>query len=209
MQLEDYHEIDPHEYMGVVLNTDAEAIPVALAREIVRVGSLELWEFQAFFNHDHPVSDPGLEDIALEVAIAELWAKTLRERFPETAFVVQKKPMQAMTWYQVTPNAPTKDDEEFRDFTASYRIQMPGPEVGTPEQRKAMLMEMMAARRSNARTGSTGACEKCGENSGYGEPRTSPIHRGVRLIDCLACGETLVHSTRTVRDHLEADDKNS
>jgi hypothetical protein len=45
---------NPQEYEGLIFNMSKEYIPIRLAQEVARVGSMELWQFQAFVHHEHP-----------------------------------------------------------------------------------------------------------------------------------------------------------
>jgi len=184
------------------MNQPEEQIPQSLAQETVRVGSLELWQYQAFVHHDHPVighEDGGIE---MEVEVAKFWAETLESRFPEMRFVVEVAPLEQITWYQVTRSSPTSDHEVFEEYTASFRFKIPRASATSDTENLAELVEKAyeMAKEQSGRTGALGRCERCGALDNFSSVSESPIHRGIRLIQCLSCGSDLVHSTRTIRN---------
>lgn len=193
---------DPHEYEGLVFNMPTDQIPIQLAREVARVGSMELWQFQAFVHHEHPSmgqQDPLIE----EPRLVDEWTDLLSTRFPHYQFVISVSPCDRMTWYQVTETSPTEDDAEFENYAPPISI--------TKDDLKALfeksggdLQKLREAqredfRRRTRRSGSTGACDHCGSEAGFTNPEAASNHRGVRIIKCLACRAELIHSTKTIR----------
>ncbi|MBS1724707.1 MAG: hypothetical protein JSS66_17335 [Armatimonadetes bacterium] len=200
-----------HSYCGLVFNMPAELIPERLASEIARVGHLSLWEYQHFTNHEHPTI--GEEDYAAELELAQGWATALQSAFPDKRFVVEISPFDRTTWYQPLGDAPIDDEEVWELY--SPPVCMSGAEM------KAGLLEVFSALKTGeggvgafteqqkanfkartARRGPEGVCEKCGSDQGFSEPTVERAHRGVRMMNCLACEARVVHSTRTIRDRI-------
>ncbi|MBI5707892.1 MAG: hypothetical protein HZC36_12985 [Armatimonadetes bacterium] len=198
-------DLDPHEYEGLVFNLPAKDIPIHIAREISRVGSMELWEYQHFVHHDHPFHDPD-DALAGEPVLAEQWANVLNARFPEFRFVVEVSPVDRITWYQATDTAPTEDDPEFSDYSPPVSFQVSEFVGMLKEAREAEdfvgalgRLNRESFRAQTSREGSAGNCEHCEASSGFTEAAISPQHRGMRVMACLSCGKQVVHSTRIIR----------
>lgn len=193
---------DPHEFEGVIFNLPKDKIAARLAREVNRVGTMELWEFQAFEHHEHP-SMCGKDALVEEPKLLDEWTKLLSTRFPARQFVIEIRPTYAMTWYQRTKNAPIKDDEDFELYMPPYEVSLSQLRDlfkdidGDPAELKSRHRRDFEQRTS--RKGAEGACEKCGTKDQFSEPFHAENHRGIRLMTCLNCNEELIHSFRTVR----------
>lgn len=194
---------NPQEYEGLIFNMPKESIPIRLAREVARVGSMELWQYQSFQHHEHPfMDDDSFND---ELQVVEDWKEMLSTRFPDYAFVIELRPTNRVTWYQATENAPKEDDVEFEDYSPPIRVDMSSlKELWSKLKDSKSSTEIAAEHRRSfmertPRNGSVGTCEECQSAEGFSEPFMLEGHRGVRMITCKACGKDLIHSTRTIR----------
>ena len=202
---------DPQEYEGLVFDMPAESIGRNLAIEVARVGSMELWEYQSFVNHDHPAMGPDANPVEIEPFYALVWRQALSDRFPSFSFVIETSPMDRMTWFQLTRTAPTEDDDKFQDYSPPIALsmsefqksikQMNDEGIGSEEARETYMANF---RSRTPRRGNVGSCEKCESNSGFTEPVVSEKHRGIRLMRCLTCEAELIHSTKTIREVIAA-----
>lgn len=195
---------DPHEFHGVVLNVPRDRIPVLLAEAVSQDGSLSLWELQHFIHHEHPTLRP--EEVEIESFLAREWERILLDQFPFLGFVIEISPLDRVTWYQATSQAPCDDDQEFRLHSPTGSIQFSVEdcfEGGETEEEKRRKVEQglkdWRGRLDQLRLGSDGPCEKCGSHAGFSEPVIAADHRGVRYMRCSHCGEQLIHSTKVVR----------
>ena len=213
MDLADILEyFDPHEYEGLVFAMPAEFIGRNLAREVARVGSMELWQYQSVVNHDHPSIGLDVNPVEIEFAYALAWRQVLCERFPEHSFVIETRPTDQMTWFQLTKTAPYEDDVDFQDFCPSFSIsaaefrkameEMKEAGFGAKEAREK---HMEAFHSRTPRTGSVGTCELCQSGTGFSDPVVSDKYRGIRFMNCSSCGKELIHSTKTIREVVSPD----
>lgn len=195
-------EHEPHEYEGLVFNMPRADIPLRLAREVARVGSMELWQYQSFVHHEHPWmgDEDGMKE---ELALVEEWKQMLSTRFPQHQFVIEVTPMDRATWFQATESAPKEDDAEFVGYQPPIAVNMADLkelfEAAGKDMAKFNELRNESFAKRTSRKGSVGSCEKCGSSGGFGEPYLAADHRGIQFIQCLACGEELIHSTKTIR----------
>lgn len=110
---------NPHEYEGLIFNMPKESIPIRLAREVARVGSMELWQYQSFVHHEHPYMGGSFAD---ELQVVQDWQEMLSNGFPEYPFVIELNPTDRVTWYQATESAPKEDDVEYEDYSPPIRV---------------------------------------------------------------------------------------
>ncbi|MBS1728861.1 MAG: hypothetical protein JST51_19245 [Armatimonadetes bacterium] len=180
----------------------AEDIPIRLAREVLRVGSMDLWQYQAFVHHEHP--SMGSRDALIEEPrlVAE-WTEMLSTKFPNHRFVISVLPCDRMTWYQVTSNSPTEDDVEFEEYSPPFSVSINDMralfEKADGDKAKMAELHREDFKKRTPRCGSEGACENCRATEGFTEPRLADGHRGIRLMTCRACGAEMIHSTKTIR----------
>jgi hypothetical protein len=205
--------MNPNLYEGLVFNMPVEQIPIRLARETLRVGSMTLWQYQAFVHHDHPCMSSNDPEI-VEMSLLGEWRAVLEDRFPTIPFVVAISPREHMAWYQATKGAPTEDEDEWKTYMAPVSFR------GDKGMLKAVLGDVLKATKSEEslsdfreeykrgfeamtpRKGASGTCEICNVGTEFTEPEDSPVHRGVRVISCANCSGRLIHSTRTIREKV-------
>lgn len=211
--------MEAHEYHGIVLNRPADQIPIMLAQETLRVGSMTLWEYQFFVNHvDEPSADDYPQTIEeAEIGLLNEWKTLLGERFPGTRFIAWITPTVIMSWYQVTKGAPIEDDMEWtlyktvegpiktrEEAIAEVMAVVDRYEGWTREAKLAEYGSILAGHdnRPLPRDGGEGTCESCRVGTEFTEPVVSPVHRGIRTIQCKHCGAALTHSTRIIREKI-------
>jgi hypothetical protein len=88
-------ELNLHSYYGPVFDKPAEEIPVRLAKEILRVGGMDLAGHQRFINHVDFDSCSTLE-VREEMELAEIWNRELSAS-RMGRFVIEIRPEQFMT----------------------------------------------------------------------------------------------------------------
>lgn len=108
MEIQREYLFDPNISNGIVFDCDIEHIfeRVDDATKSEHLGSL--WEAQAFAHHDHPAM--FISDLEFEVELIEMWRFVLSERFPNLNFVIERRPLQQVTWYQPNVDFVVEDD---------------------------------------------------------------------------------------------------
>lgn len=178
-------------WFGLVYNAPKGRIAEIVAKEIKRVGHMFWWQFQSFGNHDHP--DDSLNDGFEEARqIIEVWKKTLSERFPEEKFIIEWEAFSHITWYQVIGNAPTRDGKWKLWPVDKYHFP-PGWE------QDQFLPDGSRKRFDHTERCVNSESEELDRKSPLSKPELHPEHRGVKIMRCSHCTNTLVHSTRKLR----------
>lgn len=201
--------IEPNKYHGLIFDMPIEQIPIRLAREVYRVGSMSLWEYQSFLHHDHPAMT--FDEIEFELVQANEWQNILSAKFPDYRFVIEIRPLRQVTWFQALGNAPTTDEQDWKPYVppvtfdlTKLAVEVTGSdEVGSMTSEQKELMKLKLRERMNPasrRDASVRVCDKCDSSRGFSDSFADPVHRGLLLMTCLECGATLIHSTRVIRN---------
>lgn len=205
--------MEPEIYEGIVMNMPAERIPIALARETLRVGSMTLWQYQHFLNHEHLAHSMADDPENTEMSLVAEWREILSKRFPSIPFVIEVQPAYTVSWFQATKGAPTEDDPEWTIYMAPIHLKrnkdaakemLTGFLKAVKEDKVAELREehKNGFEAMTPRKGGSGTCELCEVGTEFTEPEESAVHRGLRITTCKHCGARLIHSRRTIRESV-------
>lgn len=170
--------ICPSEFNGIVLKTEQEFIGDIICEAVAREEVFDLAAFQRYFHHEH------LSSIEGELEYVQRWRETLSSRFPNFRFVIEVNPTDQSTWYQATETALFDDEESWESHPAAF---------------------VLSSKDSfNNKTGSdvVRRCKKCEASIEFTEPEIHPEHRGVKMWSCVKCGQTRIHSVRTIRERV-------
>ena len=200
-------ELNLNSYHGIVLNRPLEEIPVLLAREILRVGKLDLAGYQRFQNHNHFCYHLGDVDFRNEVKQAEIWRDKLSaSRLGR--FVIEYDSTELVSWYQLLPGVKSEDEEEWCLYQITVAPLEPIVDNNTKERMlnggipvEEYISEVQRIKSLyRNRKGSDGPCEQCRREAGFTEPIVDLVHRGVKTMDCMYC--CLLYTSPSPRDGL-------